>query len=69
MQTPRDSSRSFDIDDPVSSPLVLVPDDADINWGTEPLPPPRARYKRNPDDIGDHEQGVTSDWNFVLPGY
>jgi hypothetical protein len=73
MQYPTETTRrrgtSFDIEDPVANPLVLIPDDADVNWGTEPLPPPRASFKRNPDDIPDEEAGVTSDWNFVLPTY
>jgi hypothetical protein len=60
--------KSFDIDDPIPDPLVFVPDDADVNWGTDPLPPPKASYKRRLEDIGDNEVGVTSDWNFVLPG-
>jgi len=66
-QALRDRGRSFDVEDPVQHPLVFVPDDADVNWGTEPLPPPRASYKRDLDDIPDGEAGVTSDWNFVLP--
>ena len=66
MQTP--NGKSFDIIDPIASPLVLIPDGTEVNWGAEPLPPPRASYKRDVEDIGDDEQGVTSDWNFVLPG-
>lgn len=69
MQNPRDKSRSFQIEDPIPHPLVLIPDESEVNWGVDPLPPPRAKYKRNPDDIGDDEAGVTSDWNFVMPGY
>ena len=59
----------LDIVDPESNPLVYVPDSVELNWGTDPLPPPRAIYKRDPDDIGDNEKGVTSDWNFVSPGW
>ena len=62
MQDPR----SFDIEDPVSEPLVYVPDGSEANWGCDPLPPPRASYKRAPEDIDDGP-GVTSDWNFVMP--
>lgn len=73
MQNPTQSVRSrgtsFEIDDPISNPLVLIPDEAEVNWGTEPLPPPRASFKRNPDDIPEDEAGVSSDWNFVLPTY
>lgn len=58
---------SFNIEDPVSDPLVFVPEDAEPNYGNQPLPPPRASYKRRPEDIGDSESWVTSDWNFVQP--
>ena len=57
--------KSFEIDDPVSDPLVFIPGDAEVNWGTQPLPPPNASYKRKLEDIGDNEAGVSSDWNFV----
>ncbi len=60
-------STNFHIEDPEIKPLIFVPDDSEINWSTDPLPAPRAKYKRNVDDIGDNETGMTSDWNFVLP--
>jgi hypothetical protein len=58
---------SFIIEEPIANPVVFMPENSEANWGTDPLPPPRPKYKRNPDDIGDNEIGVTSDWNFVLP--
>jgi hypothetical protein len=58
-------STSFRDEDPISTPLVVVPNGVEINWSTNPLPPPRAEYKRDPNDILDSEAGVTSDWNFV----
>lgn len=64
-----DKNTSFDIDEPEAVPFVFMPDEQEVNWGTQPLPPPRASYKRNPDDISDDEVGVGSDWNFVLPGH
>jgi hypothetical protein len=66
MQPSKD--KFFDIDDPIATPLIFVPHASQLNWSTDPLPPPIATYKRNPDDIGDGNQGITSDWNFVLPG-
>lgn len=60
-------TKSFDVEDPISSPLIMVPAGSEINWGVEPMPPPRAEYKRDTDDIGDNETGISSDWNFVLP--
>jgi len=59
------NSTSFSIDDPIPSPLVFVPEDTDLNWDVSPLPPPRAKYKRDLNAISDKEAGVTSDWNFV----
>ena len=61
------SNTSFRNEEPISTPLVMVPSNVEINWSTNPLPPPRAEYKRDPEDILDSEAGVTSDWNFVLP--
>jgi hypothetical protein len=61
------AGRRFDVEDPLPTPLVFMPDETDVNWGTVPLPPPRPLYKRDPDDIPDDEAGVTSDWNFTLP--
>jgi hypothetical protein len=59
--------KSFNIEDPVSDPLVFIPSDTEPNYSNQPLPPPRASYKRATEDIGDNEVGVTSEWNFVLP--
>lgn len=56
---------SFNIEEPIRNPLVFIPDDSEANWDTNPLPPPRASYKRDLSDIPDSEAGVTSDWNFV----
>jgi len=67
MTTTLDPSKNFNIEDPVSTPLILVPQDVKVNWETEPMSPPNADYKRDINDIGDNEAGVTSDWNFVLP--
>jgi len=60
-----EQSKNFDIYEPAGDVLVFAPDDLELNWGTDPMPPPRAIYKRDPDTVSDDESGVTSDWNFV----
>ncbi len=65
MAPTREQSKSFDIQEPIGGVLVFEPEEIELNWGTDPLPPPRAIYKRDPDTVSDNEIGVTSDWNFV----
>lgn len=67
MNLTQDKSKSFNVEYPIATPLIMVPMGSEINWGAEPMPPPRAEYKRDTDDIGDNETGISSDWNFVLP--
>ncbi len=61
------NSKDFNIKEPAPNPLVFVPDDTELNYDCQPLPPPKAQYKRKNEDIDDNEIGVTSDWNFVSP--
>lgn len=69
MDDPRDKHRSFEINESSGDSLIFAPEDVELNWSTDPLPPPRASYKRDPDTVSDDEAGVSSDWNFVLPTY
>jgi hypothetical protein len=65
----QDPTKFVPPEEPVSIPVVFMPDDGELNFSTDPLPPPRARYKRDVNMIPDNESWVSSDWNFVQPGY